>query len=94
MQDLAVSGGGPVSDLEVGCRGGEDGAPEGQELQEEAEGHQEESSDDSESSGSWRTDLEEPEERSPERWRSTVDMESEGSELEGEKEVEDQMTLQ
>ena len=65
-----------------------------QELQEEAEEHWEESSDDSESLGSWRTDSEEPGERSSERWRSTVDVESEGSELEGEKEVEDQMTLQ
>ena len=32
-----------------------------QELQEKAEGHREELSTDSESSGSWRTDSEEPE---------------------------------
>ena len=65
-----------------------------QELQEEAEGHHNESSDDSESLGSWRTYLEEPEEWSSERWRSTVDVESEGSEPEGEKEVESQVTIQ
>ena len=47
-----------------------------QELQEEAKGHQEESSVDSESLGSWRIDLEEPEERSLERWRSTLELES------------------
>ena len=65
-----------------------------QELQEEAEGHHEELSIDSESLGSWWTNLEELEEWSLERWRSTVDVESEGSEPEGEKEVESQMTLQ
>ena len=65
-----------------------------QELQEEAEGHREELSDDSESSGSWWMDSEKPEEQSLERWKSTVDVESEGLEPEGEKEVEDQMTLQ
>ena len=65
-----------------------------QELQEEAEGHRDESSDDSESSGSWRTESEESEEWNSERWRSTVDLESEGSEAEGEKIVEEEMTLQ
>ena len=65
-----------------------------QELEEEAKGHHDESSDDSESSDSWRTESEEPEERSSERWRSTVDLESEGSEPEGEREVEEEMTLQ
>ena len=65
-----------------------------QELQEEAEGYHNESSEDSESSGSWRTESEEPEERSLERWRSTVDLESEGSKLEGEKVVEEEMTPQ
>ena len=63
-----------------------------QELQEEAEGHCKELSIDSESSGSWRTDLE-PEEQSLERWRSTIELELEGSGPEGEKEVESQMTL-
>ena len=67
-------------------------------LQEEAEGHCDESSEDSESSGSWRMELEEPEWES-ERWRSPVDLESEGlegsegSEPEVEKVVEDE-TLQ
>ena len=65
-----------------------------QELQEEAEEHQDESSEHSESSGSWRMDLEEPEEWGLERWRSTVDLESEGLDLEGEKVVEEEMTLQ
>ena len=65
-----------------------------QELQEEAEGHHDESSKDSESSGSWRMETEELEERSLERWRSTVDLKSEGSEPEGEREVEEEMTLQ
>ena len=66
-----------------------------QELQEEAEEHQDESSKDSESSGSWRMESEEPEEWGLERWRSTVDLESEGSELEVEKVVEEEeMTLQ
>ena len=65
-----------------------------QELQEEAERYRDESSEDSESLGSWRMDLEESEERSLERWRSTVDLESEGLELEVEKEVEEEMTLQ
>ena len=60
-------------------------------LREEADQHQEDSSEDSESSGSWRTDSEETEERSSERWRSTVDL---GSEPEGEREVEEEMTLQ
>ena len=68
-------------------------------LQEEAENHCDESSEDSESS-SWRMESEEPEERESEKWRSTVDLESEGSEgsePEVEKEVEeevDEMTLQ
>ena len=63
-----------------------------QELQEEGEGQQDESSEDSESSGSWRTETEEPD---SERWRSTVDLESEGSEPEVEKAVEEEeMTLQ
>ena len=39
-------------------------------------------------------DLEEPEEPESERWRSTVDLESEGSEPEVEKAVEDEMMLQ
>ena len=65
-----------------------------QELQEEAEGHRNESSEDSKSSGLWRMDSEEPEERGSERWRSTVDLESKGSEPEVEKEVEEEMTLQ
>ena len=73
-----------------------------EELQEEAEGHCDESSEDSESLGLWRTELGEPEERESEKWRSTVDLESEkwrstvdlesegleGSEPEVEKEVE------
>ena len=72
-----------------------------EELQEEAEGHCDESSEDSESSGSWRTGSKETEERESERWRSPMDLELEG--LEGlepevekdiEKEVEEKMTLQ
>ena len=65
-----------------------------QELQGKAKGHREELSIDSESLGSWRTDLEEPEERSLERWRSTVELELEELGPEGEKEVESQMTIQ
>ena len=79
-----------------------------EELREEAEGLRDESSEDSESSGSWRTALKELEERESEQWRSTVDPESgglenmeesEGSELEVEKEmdkemVDEEMTLQ
>ena len=66
-----------------------------QELQEEeAKGHCKESSIDSESLGSWRTDSEEPEEQSSERWRFTMELESEGLGPEGEKEVESQMTMQ
>ena len=72
-----------------------------EELQEEVEGHHDESSKDSELSGSWRTGSEETEERESERWRSPMDLESEGpegSELEVEKEVdkevEEEMTLQ
>ena len=65
-----------------------------QELQAEADGHREESSEDLESSGSLRTDLEKPEGWSLERWRSTVELESEGSGPEGEKKVESQMTVQ
>ena len=48
-----------------------------EELREEAEGLRNESSEDSESSGSWRTASKEPEERESEQWRSTVDPESE-----------------
>ena len=65
-----------------------------EELQGEAEGHRNESSKDSESYGSWRMESEEPE---LERWRSPMDLESEGpegSEPEVEKEVEEEMTLQ
>ena len=79
-----------------------------EELQEEAEGLRNESSKDSESSGSWRMASEETEERESEQWRSTVDLEleelgeseeSEGSEPEVEKEmdkevVDEDMTLQ
>ena len=79
-----------------------------EELQEEAEGLHDESSEDSESSGLWRTASEEPEERESEQWRSTVDPESEelgeseeseGLELEVEKEmdkemVDEEMTLE
>ena len=73
-------------------------------LQEEANKQRDESSEDLESLGSWRTESGEPEERELEKWRSTVDPESE--ELEGseglepevekevEKEVEEEMTLQ
>ena len=64
-----------------------------QELQEESEGHCEELRIDLESLGSWRTNSEELEEWSSERRRSTVELESEGSGLEGEIEVESQMTL-
>ena len=65
-------------------------------LREEAKGLRNESSEDSESSGSWRTALEETEERESKRWRSIVDPESEESgeleELEGsEPEVEKEM---
>ena len=60
-------------------------------LREEADQHREDSSEDSESSGSWRTDSEETEERSSERWRSTVDLDLEP---EREREVEEVMTLQ
>ena len=70
-----------------------------EELWEEAEGLRDESSEDSESSGSWRTASKELEERESEQWRSTVDPESEESgesedteELEGsEPEVEKEM---
>ena len=76
-----------------------------EELREEAEGLRNESSEDSESSGSWRTALEEMEERESEQWRSTMDLEleelgeSEGSEPEVEKEmdkevVDEEMTLE
>ena len=50
-----------------------------EELREEAEGLRDESSEDSESSGLWRTASKEPEERESEQWRSTVDPESEES---------------
>ena len=74
-----------------------------EELREEAEGLCDESSEEDESSGSWRMASEE---RESEQWRSTVDpelegsegSEPEGSELEGsEKEVDnevEEMTLQ
>ena len=62
-------------------------------LQEEAEGHCNKSSQDSKSSGSWRIESEELEERESERWRSPADLQSEGSEPEVEKVVEDE-TLQ
>ena len=74
-----------------------------EELREEAEGLCDESSEDSESSGLWRTALKEPEERESEQWRSTVDPESEesggledmeeseGSEPEVEKEMDKEM---
>ena len=76
-----------------------------EELWEEAKGLHDESSEDSESSDSWRMELEEMEERESERWRSTMDPESkelgesEGSEPEVEKEmdkevVDKEMTLQ
>ena len=81
-----------------------------EELWEEAEGLHNESSEDSESSGSWRTALEEMEEWKSEQWRSTVDLEleelgesaesePEGSEPEVEKEMDkdivgEDMTLQ
>ena len=78
---------------------------EREELREEVEGLRDESSEDSESSGLWRTGSEETEERESERWRSTVDPESEesgsseGLEPEVEKEmdkevVDEDMTLQ
>ena len=68
-------------------------------LREEAEGLRNESSEDSEFSGSWRTELEETEERESEWWRSTMDPESEESgslevEKEMDKEVDEEMTLQ
>ena len=62
-----------------------------EELQVEAEGYCDESSEDAESSGSWRMESEEMEEQESERWRSPMDLESEGpegSEPEVEKEVE------
>ena len=59
-----------------------------EELQEEAEGLRNESSEESESSGSWRTASKGLEERESEQWRSTVDPKSE--EL-GESEVEKEM---
>ena len=72
-----------------------------EELQEEAEGHCDESSEDSESSGSWRMGSEETEERASEQWRSPMDLESEGPEgsepeveKEVDKEVDEEMTLQ
>ena len=76
-----------------------------EELREEAKGLRDESSEDSESSGSWRTALEEMEEWKSKQWRSTVDLESEesgsseGSEPEVEKEmdkevVDEEMTLE
>ena len=72
-----------------------------EELQEEAEGHHDESSEDSELSDSWRTVSEEPEDRESERWRSPMDLELEGPEgseqeveKEVEKEVDEEMTLQ
>ena len=74
-------------------------------LQEEADEHRDESSEDSDSSGSWRMESEETEERESKRWRSIVDLEleesgeSEGSEPEVEKEmdkevVDQEMTLE
>ena len=74
-------------------------------FQEEAKEHRDESSEDSESSGSWRMESEETEERESEWWRSTVDLdseelgESEGLEPEVEKEmdkevVDQEMTLE
>ena len=51
-----------------------------EELWEEAKGLRDESSEDSESSGLWRTASKELEERESEQWRSTVDPESEESE--------------
>ena len=81
-----------------------------EELWEEAEGLRNKSSEDSESSGSWRTASKELEERESEQWRSTVDLESEESggsedmeesegsepevEKEMDKEVDENMTLQ
>ena len=71
-----------------------------EELREEAKGLCDESSEDSESSGSWRMASKEPKERESEQWRSTVDPELEesgesedmeelvGSELEVEKEMD------
>ena len=60
-----------------------------EELQEEAEGLRDESSEDSESSGSWRTASKALEERESEQWRSTVDPELEESgELEDMEELE------
>ena len=75
-----------------------------EELREEAKGHRDKSSEDSESSGLWRMELEETEKWESEQWRSTMDPESEesgsleGSELEVEKEmdkeVDEEMMLQ
>ena len=65
-----------------------------QELQAEADGRRKELSKDLESSGSWRTNSEEPEEQILERWRSTMELESKGSGSEGEKEAESQTIIQ
>ena len=75
-----------------------------EELREEAEGLHDESSEDSESSGSWRMESEETEEWESEQWRSTMDPESEESgssegsepevEKEMDKEVDEEMMLQ
>ena len=65
-----------------------------EELWEEVEGLRDESSEDSESSGSWRMASKELEERKSEQWRSTVDPESEElgeSEESEESEVEKEM---
>ena len=68
-----------------------------EELWEEAKGLRDESSEDSESSGLWRTASEELEERKSEQWRSTVDLEleesgsSEGLEPEVEKEMDEEI---
>ena len=62
-----------------------------EELREEAKGLCDESSKDSESSGSWRTASKKPEERESEQWRSTVDPESEESGESEESEVEKEM---
>ena len=106
MQDLAVGGRGPDSDPEDGCGGGEGRGPEGAGGALRGVEHlHDESSEDSEFSGSWRTVSEETEEWKSEQWRSTVDLESEelgsseGSDPEVEKEmdeeiVEEDMTLQ
>ena len=81
-----------------------------EELREEAEGHHDESSKDSDSLGLWRMESEGMEEWKSERWRSTMDLESEESgssegseesegsepevEKEMDKEVDEDMTLQ